>query len=68
MTHLNGKLAPQEEEIPPFDPAWVLAEILRLRAWLKVISSCNSESSQEDRYARRIKYIARRALNGDEVR
>lgn len=44
---------------------WALAEILRLNAWFKVLSKCEPQSSAEEGYARRIKYIARRALNGD---
>jgi len=44
-----------------------LAELLRLRAWLHIISRCNAESSAEDRYARRIRYMARRALAGEKA-
>lgn len=46
---------------------WALAEILRLRGWLKVISECAAANTAEEKYARRVRYIARRGLAGDAL-
>jgi hypothetical protein len=49
----------------PIDAAATLAEMLRLRAWLNRLANCQAQSSAEEHYARRIRYMARRALQGD---
>jgi hypothetical protein len=67
----QDNLARQQSAALPADielaVAKSLAEQLRLRAWLTIISNCNAESSSEDRYARRIRFMARRALAGEPV-
>lgn len=52
---------------PPTLIEKALAEQIRLRAWLKILSNCKAESSAEDRVVRRIRFMARRALDGEAV-
>lgn len=63
------RLAPVNQVVP-LDIAptvdRVLAENLRLRAWLPVIANCKTENTTEERYARRVRYITTRALQGDK--
>lgn len=42
------------------------AEIKRLRFWLTEISNCRGDNSLAETFARRIRYIARRALAGEK--
>lgn len=59
---------PQREKADTsFDLSWALAEILRLKAWLRIIANCEAQSSAERTYARRVRYIARKALDGERV-
>lgn len=44
-----------------------LAENLRLRGWLTRFSNCQGESTADERYAKKVRHMARRALAGDGV-
>lgn len=56
-----------ERAVSQFDPSAALAEILRLRAWLTVLSNVEGDSTLTISYARKIRHIAKRALQGDDI-